>query len=153
MRWARPYAVVMCTVALTACSGPSNAPNAPAGFFPSVFSGAGFVSNAQLVNGVAVAAANRSLRFHAVVPRPEGWALVVRCYRGTVRVDLGGSTSGGRCQGTTGVIGGCGGGLDRHLTVTVDQAQPARWGIAIYRSNCPSESPAEQRIKASPTPQ
>ena len=151
MRFVRPFVVVVGFAAVTACSG-SDAPTAPAGFFPPVFSGQGFVSNAHLVKAAAVDADRRSLHFHPVIPRPGGWALVARCDRGRLEVDFGGSTTGGPCRGTSGVVAGCAGGLDKELTVTVSAAQTSRWGIAIYRSRCPAEGPDARRAKASPTP-
>ena len=140
-------ALVALTVAAAACSASGDAPTAPVGFFPQVFSGRGFVTNAQLLKAGAVSPASKKISFHAVAPKSGGWALVVRCYRGTVRSDFGGGYAGLPCNGTSGLIAGCAGGLNEHLSVTVDQKQPQRWGIAVYRSEFAPESAAERRIK------
>lgn len=142
--------VLLAAVVTTACSGAGDAPSASAGFFPETFSSTGYVTDAHLLNTGVVSAETRTLRFHAVAPASGGWSLVVRCYRGRVKIE-GAGTSGGRCQGTSGVIGGCAGGFDKHLMVTVDRRQPAKWGVAIYRSSCSPETSAERREKASPT--
>lgn len=147
------WVALICAAAasVTACSGPRDAPPAPSGFFPSVFSGVGFVQGAHLLNARAVPATVRTLRFQAVAPAPGGWALVARCDHGRIQVDLGGGTSGGPCHGTAGVIAGCAGGFDKQLTVTVDRRQVGEWGLAIYRSTCAPESAAERRAKESPS--
>ena len=139
-------------VAFAAGCGSATAPAAPIGFFPRIFSGPGFVTNAELIKASAVSPATRKFAFHAVAPKSGGWALVVRCYSGTVRADNGASYTSGPCRGTSGMIAGCAGGLNEHLSVTVDQKQPQRWGIAIYRSGCTPPTAEERRIKEQGAP-
>jgi len=131
---------------VTGC-GTTDAPAAPTGFFPQVFSGRAFVTNAHLLKAAAVPGSTQRFTFHAVAPKSGGWALVVRCTRGTIRADSGGVISGGPCAGLNGMMAGCAGGLNQRLKVTVDQRQPSRWGIAIYRSTCRPPTAAEVRAK------
>lgn len=140
--------IALATVAVAAaCGGSAGAPAAPVGFFPQIFSSRGFVTNAELIRASAVSPTTYKFTFHAVAPKSGGWALVVRCYSGTIRADEGGGFTSGPCRGTSGMIAGCAGGLNEHLVVTVDQKQPQRWGVAIYRSGCTPPTVAERRMK------
>ena len=123
MRCRLGIVIVTAWLGAAGCGGPANAPAAPAGFFPTVYSEVAFVSGAHLLGSAAVPASTTQLRFHAVAPKATGWALVVRCAVGNVRINEASGYSHAPCRGTSGVIAGCAGGINQRLMVQVDRRQ------------------------------